>query len=129
MNQTVNPLQQLCEVGICTATGTNTVLSSLVAFRGREPAAETTVLVGSENSCFLRIVSHRPAPGVGPSFCESYNIVVYKNPNCCFDLYNLTLKNYRSITMFKTLIDSTCFKYFLRYCLQLSVINTDDIIV
>lgn len=42
------------------------------------------------------------------------NSVVYKNPNCFFDLYDLTL-NHRSITvMFETLIDSTCFKYFLR---------------
>lgn len=23
-------------------------------------------------------------------FCESYNIAIYKNPNCCFDLYYLT---------------------------------------
>lgn len=52
-----------------------------------------------------------------------------KYPNCCFDLYDLNL-SHRSITMmFKTLINSTCFKYSLGSLLFLSsMISKDDII-
>lgn len=109
LNQTVNLLQQLCEVGICIA------FLPLLLSKAENSSGWNHSPSGQLQQLFPPLVPHRPAQvticswGWTICFCEGYNIV-YKNPNCCFDLYDLTL-NHRSIIMFKTLIDSTCFKY------------------
>ena len=137
LNQTVHPLKQLCEVGIRTATGTSTVLSSRAAFSAENCSSWNHCSSGQLEQLFPPSPSPQSCPsyhlllGLDHLFFESYNIVVYESPNCCFDLYALTL-NHGSITMmFKNLIHWLTLLALntLGSLLHLlSLINKDDII-
>lgn len=136
LNQTVSPLKQLCEVGIRTARGTSTVLSSHVTFSAENCSSWNHCSSGQLEQLFPLSPSPQSCPsylllGLDHLFFESYNIVVYENPNCYFDLYALTL-NHRSITMmFKnlkhwlTLLALNTLGSLLHL---LSLINKDDIV-
>lgn len=134
LNQTVSPLRQLCEVGICTH-GDQHSPSSCCLLSGAENGGRWNHCSGGQlDNCFLRpalLPTELPklsAPGVGPSVFVKVTILLFIKLQIVALICKLLTMNHTSTTMmFKTLIDYLL--YILRPPLHLSsVINKGDII-